>query len=79
MVTHRLTNLNEMDMIVVMDAGNIIEQGNHHALLEQKVATGSLLTVLLNSYLYHKTIDCIYSMVCNLQIKRCLIYRLNLI
>ncbi|UYZ82717.1 cysteine/glutathione ABC transporter ATP-binding protein/permease CydC [Entomomonas sp. E2T0] len=36
MVTHRLTNLNEMDMIVVMDAGNIIEQGNHHALLEQK-------------------------------------------
>lgn len=36
MVTHRLTNLNEMDMIVVMDAGKVIEQGNHQALLEQK-------------------------------------------
>lgn len=36
MVTHRLTSLNAMDMIVVMDAGKIIEQGNHQALLEQK-------------------------------------------
>lgn len=36
MVTHRLTSLNAMDMIVVMDAGKIIEQGNHQTLLEQK-------------------------------------------
>ncbi len=36
MVTHRLTSLNEMDMIVVMDAGKIIEQGSHQTLLEQK-------------------------------------------
>ncbi|MFD1261437.1 heme ABC transporter ATP-binding protein/permease CydC [Entomomonas asaccharolytica] len=36
MVTHRLTNLNEMDRIVVMDGGKIIEQGNHQTLLEQK-------------------------------------------
>ena len=36
MVTHRLASLNEMDSIVVMDAGNIVEQGSHQALLEQK-------------------------------------------
>lgn len=35
MVTHRLANLHEMDIIVVMDDGKIIEQGNHQALLEQ--------------------------------------------
>lgn len=36
MVTHRLTSLNAMDRIVVMDDGKIIEQGNHQALLMQK-------------------------------------------
>lgn len=36
MVTHRLTNLADMDMIVVLDDGKIIEQGTHQALLEQK-------------------------------------------
>lgn len=36
MVTHRLTNLADMDRIVVLDDGKIIEQGNHQALLEQR-------------------------------------------
>ncbi|OTA16374.1 transport ATP-binding protein CYDC [Xenorhabdus vietnamensis] len=35
-VTHRLTGLQHMDRICVMDGGRIIEQGKHNALLEQQ-------------------------------------------
>ncbi|WP_338882743.1 cysteine/glutathione ABC transporter ATP-binding protein/permease CydC [Xenorhabdus sp. TH1] len=35
-VTHRLTGLQHMDRICVMDGGHIIEQGKHNALLAQQ-------------------------------------------
>lgn len=36
MITHRLSGLDKMDNIIVMDGGTIIEQGNHYSLLQQK-------------------------------------------
>lgn len=36
MVTHRLNGLSVFDRIIVMDNGQIIEQGNHATLLEQR-------------------------------------------
>lgn len=36
MVTHRLTGLSDMDLIVVMDDGNIVESGDHQTLMERK-------------------------------------------
>lgn len=35
-ITHRLSGLDKMDNIIVMDGGTIIEQGNHHSLLQLK-------------------------------------------
>ncbi|PHM40165.1 transport ATP-binding protein CYDC [Xenorhabdus mauleonii] len=35
-VTHRLTGLQDMDRICVMDGGHIVEQGRHEVLLAQK-------------------------------------------
>ncbi|MBK5144815.1 cysteine/glutathione ABC transporter ATP-binding protein/permease CydC [Budviciaceae bacterium BWR-B9] len=36
LITHRLSGLERMNQIYVMDAGRIIEQGTHHSLLEQQ-------------------------------------------
>lgn len=36
MVTHRLTGLSNIDMIVVMDDGNIVECGDHQSLIDKK-------------------------------------------
>ena len=35
-VAHRLSTIKEADIILVMNGGNIIEQGNHKELLEKK-------------------------------------------
>ncbi|NLL71103.1 MAG: ABC transporter ATP-binding protein [Epulopiscium sp.] len=36
MIAHRISTIQRADLIVVLEEGNIIEQGNHHTLLEQK-------------------------------------------
>ena len=35
-VAHRLSTIKEADIILVMNSGNIIEQGSHNELLEKK-------------------------------------------
>lgn len=35
MVAHRLTTLQNVDVIVVLDHGRVVEKGSHHQLLEQ--------------------------------------------
>ena len=35
-VAHRLSTIQEADVILVMKDGNVIEQGNHESLLAQK-------------------------------------------
>ena len=35
-VAHRLSTIKEADVIIVMNEGHIIEQGNHQELLQKK-------------------------------------------
>jgi len=43
MITHRLVNLKEMDHIIVLENGAIIEQGSHAELLQGNSRYASLL------------------------------------
>ena len=38
MIAHRLSTIRDADLILVMDAGSIVEQGNHHELLAKRGA-----------------------------------------
>ena len=42
LITHRLTDLNHMDLVLVMEDGRIIEQGTHSELLKNKSRYASL-------------------------------------
>ena len=42
MIAHRLSTIRDADMILVMEQGNIIEQGTHKQLLQQKGAYAEL-------------------------------------
>ena len=44
-IAHRLSTIQNADKIVVMEAGKIIEQGNHHDLLEQKGIYANLVNM----------------------------------
>jgi ATP-binding cassette subfamily B protein len=37
-IAHRLSTIRDADLILVMDAGSIVEQGNHHELLAKRGA-----------------------------------------
>lgn len=37
-IAHRLSTIRDADLILVMDQGQIIEQGTHESLLEKKVS-----------------------------------------
>lgn len=41
-IAHRLSTIRDADIILFMEHGNIIEQGNHHELLEKKGAYATL-------------------------------------
>ena len=38
MIAHRLSTIRDADVILVMEDGQIVEQGNHHELLEARGA-----------------------------------------
>ena len=44
-IAHRLSTIQNADKIVVMEAGKIIEQGNHHSLIEKKGVYANLVNM----------------------------------
>ncbi len=46
-VAHRISSVKNADLIIVLDHGNIIEQGNHHELINKK---GYYYNVFVNQY-----------------------------
>jgi ATP-binding cassette subfamily B protein len=52
LIAHRLSTVKAADRIVVMDRGGIIEEGNHHVLLEQ----GGHYATLYNTYFRHQSL-----------------------
>ncbi len=53
LIAHRLSTVKSADRIIVMKAGKIIEEGNHHGLLGQ----GGHYADLYNTYFRHQSID----------------------
>ena len=53
LIAHRLSTVKAADRIIVLDNGNIIEEGSHDSLLQQK---GHYAT-LYNTYFRHQSID----------------------
>jgi ATP-binding cassette subfamily B protein len=52
LIAHRLSTVKAADRIVVMEKGRIIEEGNHHGLLEQ----GGHYATLYNTYFRHQSL-----------------------
>ena len=53
LIAHRLSTVRSADRIIVMDGGQIIEEGNHHGLLER----GGHYADLYNTYFRHQSLD----------------------
>ena len=53
LIAHRLSTVKAADRIVVMEKGQIIEQGNHNGLLNQ----GGHYATLYNTYFRHQSLD----------------------
>jgi ATP-binding cassette subfamily B protein len=43
LIAHRLSTIREADLIVVIEAGRIVEQGTHAELLARRGAYGAML------------------------------------
>ena len=53
MIAHRLSTIRHADRIIVLEAGRIIEEGSHDALLER----GGHYAELYNTYFRHQSPD----------------------
>ena len=53
LIAHRLSTVKAADRIIVLEKGNIIEQGNHEGLL----ARGGHYALLYNTYFRHQSLD----------------------
>ena len=51
LISHRLSNVKDADMILVFDQGTIIEQGTHEELMDKKGLYYELFTVQAESYM----------------------------
>ena len=52
-IAHRLSTIQEVDRIIVLDDGRILEEGNHETLFEK----GGLYAELYATYFYHQSED----------------------
>lgn len=50
LISHRLSNLSDMDAIIVIEGGRIVEMGNHHELMDNKSIYYSLYNIQKEKY-----------------------------